>query len=69
MKMKIKGKDLLIKMASIGLNRSGLSKEIGVSKQVVGQYINGITNPSPKIAVKICSILNCDFEDLFYAED
>lgn len=51
-----------------GFSKRAFSQKVGLSYFMIFQISKGNRNPSPSTAQKICSILNMDFDDLFYIE-
>lgn len=59
-----------IKLARVenNLTQDGLAKLVGVSRQTIGSIEKGQFNPTAKLALIICIVLEKQFEDLFYFE-
>jgi len=57
-----------IKLARVekDLTQSDLSKLTSVSRQTIGAIETGKFNPSAKLALILCIVLDKNFEDLFY---
>jgi DNA-binding XRE family transcriptional regulator len=51
-----------------GLTKNGLGKKAGISSPMIVQISNGVRNPSPPIAKKICNVLEVKFDDIFVIE-
>lgn len=51
------------------LSQAELAYRIGTSRQTIGQIENRTFNPSAKLALVMCRVLNKRFEDLFYLEE
>lgn len=43
-----------------------LAEKVGCSQTHISLILNGIRNPSAKIAKKICTILKLNFDDIFF---
>ncbi|WP_102707401.1 helix-turn-helix transcriptional regulator [Terribacillus saccharophilus] len=54
--------ELLIKR---GFNKTEFSKVIDLSQPMFNQISNGLRNPSPRTARRICEVLNVEFEEIF----
>ncbi len=69
--MKIRIKDIVEFNELIirrGLTKNALGKKAGISSPMIVQISNGIRNPSPPIAKKICNVLEIKFDDIFTIE-
>lgn len=63
----VKDKDRLIeKIVENGYSYRQLADKAGISQTSISLIIKGERNPSPKNAVKICEVLNCQFNDIFF---
>ena len=60
----VKDKDILIeKIVENGYSYRQLAEKVGISQTSISLIIKGA---SPENAVKICKILNCQFNDIFF---
>lgn len=59
-----------IKLARVekDLTQDSLAKLVGVSRQTIGSIEKGQFNPTAKLALIICIVLEKQFEELFYFE-
>lgn len=48
------------------LSQSQLAKLVGVSRQTISSIETGVFNPTAKLALILCIVLDKKFEDLFY---
>lgn len=55
-----------IARAEQSLTQAQLAKLVGVSRQTIGSIEKGQFNPTAKLALIICIVLEKKFEDLFY---
>ena len=53
------------KIVQSGFSYRQLAKETNISQTTISLIAKGERNPSPELAVKICTALNCQFEDIF----
>lgn len=51
------------------LSQADLAYKIGASRQAVGQIEKRQFNPSAKLALIMCKVLDKRFEDLFYLKE
>lgn len=51
-----------------GYNFSTFAQKIGVTRATVSQIVRHVRNPSAKTAVKICEVLDANFEKYFFIE-
>lgn len=60
-----------IKLARVehSLTQAELAKLVGVSRQTIGSIEKGQFNPTAKLALIICIVLEKTFEELFYFEN
>lgn len=60
-----------MKVARIEVNMSqaDLAKSIGVTRQTIGLIEAGDYNPSLKLCISICEVLNKTLNDLFWEEE
>ena len=50
------------------LSQAELAKIIGVSRQTINMIENGDYNPTIGLCCKICKVLDCTLNDLFWEE-
>ncbi|WP_191126184.1 helix-turn-helix transcriptional regulator [Cerasibacillus terrae] len=66
MKIKLKNKKRFqMILIEKGYTQRAFSKNIGMSENYVNQIINYKKHPSPAVAMKIASVLELDFNDVF----
>lgn len=66
MKIKVKDVDRLNEeIIKNGFNKTEFGKEIGLSNPMTVQITNGDRPPSPRVAKRICTVLECSFDDIF----
>lgn len=66
MKIKVNNPEFLNKLIiKKGFNKTEFGKEIMLSNPMTVQITNGDRNPSPRTAKRICTVLECNFDDLF----
>ena len=58
--------EFISKIVEKGYSYRQLAEEIGCSQTLVTLLTKGERNPSPKIAVNICRVLECKFDDIFF---
>ena len=51
------------------LSQTELAKIIGVSRQTINMIENGDYNPTIALCRKICKVLGCTLDDLFWEEN
>ena len=51
------------------LSQNELAKIIGVSRNTISSIETGQFNPTAKLALILCVVLDKKFEDIFYFED
>lgn len=56
------------KMLINGFSQRSLARAAELSDTTVNHVINGLRNPSPATAKKICDALDCGFDDIFFIE-
>lgn len=49
-----------------GYSYRQLAKEVNCSQTQISLILKGERNPSPEIAVNICKVLNCQFDEIFF---
>ena len=49
-----------------GMSQSKLAERVGVSRNTISSIETGQFNPTAKLALAICIVLNKKFEDVFY---
>ena len=64
----MKNTELQKAIIDIGLNKSEVAKQIGVSTQTLRNMIN-LEPVSMKVAIKTCEVLNKSLDDLFWTKD
>jgi len=69
MRVKLKNpntfKEMVIKA---GYTQRSFGRALGISEPYANQIANGVRNPSPVIAKKICDILGVKFDEIFFIE-
>lgn len=50
------------------LSQSELADKVGSSRQAIGSIENKTFNPSTRLALMICKVLNKKFDDIFFLE-
>ena len=63
--IKVKGKALIKVRIQQGFNLRSLGEQCGVSYSSISKIENSKQCPCPRIAKKICDVLNISFDDLF----
>ncbi len=60
-----------IKLARVKMNltQDSLAKLVGVSRQTIGSIEKGQFNPTAKLALIICVVLEKEFEELFFFDN
>ena len=51
---------------SKGFSQEQLAELVGTTRQTIIAIEKGVFNPSAKLALILCTALDCKFEDLFY---
>ena len=51
------------------LSQSDLAKLVGVSRQTVNMVESGEYNPTLALCIKICNVLGCTLNDLFWEDN
>ncbi len=64
-KLELKNR-IKIARAENSLTQDQLAKMVGVSRQTIGSIEKGQFNPTAKLALILCIVLEKKFEDLFY---
>ncbi len=54
------------KIVTAGLTYRELAKRAKSNPTSITLLAKGERNPSPKLAVNICKVLNCNFDDIFF---
>ena len=54
--------------AERGLSQSELARMVGVSRNTISSIETGQFNPTAKLALVLCIVLDKSFEELFYFE-
>jgi len=69
MKIKVKDPDALKKkIISSGYNISQFAIQLGISYTHMHGIVSGKSHNGAKLSKKICSILNCEFDDIFFID-
>lgn len=42
---------------------------VGYTKSYISSIISGVRNPNPDISIKLCELLNKQFEDYFFIQN
>lgn len=64
----VKGRALTHARIKAGLSLRDLGKEVSLSAMTLSYYENGIRNPSPRVARRLCDFFKCEFDELFAIE-
>lgn len=51
---------------SKGFSQEQLAELVGTTRQTIIAIEKGVFNPSARLALILCTALDCKFEDLFY---
>lgn len=64
-------KNLKLKAARAGmdLSQEQLAEKVGVTRQTIGMIEAGRFNPSLKLCIDICRVLNKTLNDIFWEEE
>lgn len=54
--------------ANIKISQEELARLVGTSRQTIIAIEKGTFNPSAKLALLLCTALDCKFEEIFYFE-
>lgn len=54
------------KIVKKGLSYRGLAEQADCSQTLISLIVKGERNPSPKVAISICKVLECKFDDIFF---
>lgn len=66
MKIYIKNcEEFHVKLLTLGFSKALLAEQLGVSRAYIYSIANG-KNIGAKLANKICKLLKCDFDDIFF---
>lgn len=49
-----------------GLSQAGLAEMVGVSRNTISSIETGQFSPTAKLALVLCTALDCKFEQLFF---
>lgn len=62
------GKNLKVKAARAAkdMTQQQLAKEVGVSRQTMNAIEKGDYNPTIKLCIAICKVLDCTLDQLFW---
>ena len=65
------GKNLAMKQARAekGLSQEALANAVGVSRQTINAIEKGDYNPTIKLCISICRVLELTLNDLFWDEE
>lgn len=58
--------DFIDRIVQSGFSYRKLAKEAKTSQTTISLIAKGERNPSPKLAVNICKVLKCQFNDIFF---
>jgi len=61
----IKKEEIIARMARAGFTGVGLAKSAGISQSYIVQILSGKRSMLPPTAKKICTTLQCNFDDIF----
>lgn len=64
----MKNKKMKIARVECELSQEQLAEKIGVTRQTIGMIEAGKYNPSLKLCIAICKVLNKTLNDLFWGE-
>ena len=62
----VKRRELKERMIKAGLTGAGLAKKAGITQGYVCLILNGKRTVLPPTAKKICDVLFCNFDDVFF---
>lgn len=64
------GKNYAMKQAraKAGLSQQELAEKLGVTRQTINAIEKGDYNPTIKLCIGICKVLECTLNDLFWEE-
>lgn len=64
-------KNLRLKSARVAkdMSQEDLAKAVGVSRQTINSIEKGDYNPTIKLCISICKVLDKTLDDLFWASD
>lgn len=60
--------DISVYRERLGLTQGGLASKCGVRRETIVNLERGKYNPSLKLALKICAVLQARVEDIFWLE-
>lgn len=55
--------------ATKDMSQKALAEEVGVTRQTMNAIENGDYNPSLKLCISICKVLNKTLDELFWEDD
>ncbi|TVT29856.1 helix-turn-helix transcriptional regulator [Salinicoccus cyprini] len=55
--------------AALDLTQKDLAQKTGVSRQTINLIEKGEYNPSLALCLKVCKVLHCTLDDLFWDEE
>lgn len=61
--------DFIERIVTTGLTYRELAKRANSNPTSITLLTKGERNPSPKLAVNICKVLNCKFDDIFFIKN
>ena len=61
----VKKEELSSRMIKAGFTGAGLARAAGISQSYIVMLLSGKRNMLPPTAKKICTTLQCDFDDIF----
>lgn len=65
----LKDKDLFLELViKAGYSFRSLARTAECSQTTISLISKGERNPSPKLAINICNVLKCQFDDIFFIE-
>lgn len=66
----VKDKDLFLELIiKAGYSFRSLAREVECSQTTISLISKGERNPSPKLAINLCHVLKCQFDDIFFIEN
>lgn len=64
----MKNKSLKIARIESDMSQEDLASEVGVTRQTIGLIESGNYNPTLKLCIAICKVLNKTLDNLFWEE-